>query len=484
MKNKSFIVAAVIFGLIFAALFAVRTDILSKFSHSPQIKNDTPLKSALSQDTWMNIFQNGRKIGYAHTVFSEGGNKIRFQEKVFMRINTMGTVQDMYLDTDANLNPDYSLSDIFFKVASGPFQFEAQGAVKGNTLSLKSTNLSDQHHFDIPMKDKLFLSSGPKEAIIKAIRGNIGDRISFVMFDPATMGQEKATLRILGRESLMNMGTARETTRVGIEFKGIQQIAWISPDGEVVKETGFLGIMMEKTSMEEALFGIAAEGSEDMTKFASVPLDRPIRDMARLKKIVFEVSGIDLETIPANDRQALKSNLLTITQEAVSDLPQYPNIAEMKDFLVPTLFIQSDQPEIRELLAQILTSETTAPRDKARKIMDWVYRNIEKRPVLSLPDALSTLKNRMGDCNEHAALFAALARAAGIPCRIEAGLAYLNGSFYYHAWNSVYLGKWITADSVFNQFPADVGHIRLADGENTLDLVGVIGRIGLKLVEP
>jgi transglutaminase-like putative cysteine protease len=231
------------------------------------------------------------------------------------------------------------------------------------------------------------------------------------------------------------------------------------------------------------LFGIAAEGSDDMTKFASVPLDRPIRDLAQLKKIVFEVRGVDLESIPQNDRQLLKSNLLTITQESLSDLPKHPNLSEMKDFLAPTLFIQSDQPEIRELLSQILSSDTIMPSDKTRKILDWVYRSIEKRPVLSLPDALSTLKNRMGDCNEHAALFAALARAAGIPCRIEAGLAYLNGSFYYHAWNSVYLGKWITVDSVFRQFPSDVGHIALADGENTLDLVGVIGRIGLKLAD-
>ncbi|NJL58771.1 MAG: transglutaminase domain-containing protein [Desulfobacteraceae bacterium] len=232
------------------------------------------------------------------------------------------------------------------------------------------------------------------------------------------------------------------------------------------------------------MFGIAAEGSEDMTKFASVPLERPIRDLARLKKIVFEVSGIDLENIPQTDRQSLKSNLLSINQESPADLPEHPNLSEMKDFLVPTLFIQSDNPEILELVHHILTSEKTTQTDKVRKISDWIYRSIEKRPVLSLPDALSTLKNRMGDCNEHAALFAAMSRAAGIPCRIEAGLAYLNGSFYYHAWNSVYLGKWITVDSVFNQFPADVGHIALADGENTLDLVGVIGKIGLKLVEP
>ena len=114
-----------------------------------------------------------------------------------------------------------------------------------------------------------------------------------------------------------------------------------------------------------------------------------------------------------------------------------------------------------------------------------MYRNIEKRPVLSLPDALSTLENRVGDCNEHAVLFAALARAAGIPCRLEAGLVYLKGRFYYHAWNLVYLGSWITVDALFGQIPADVSHIRLVTGSPSqqLDIMGLIGKLQLKIIE-
>ncbi len=45
---------------------------------------------------------------------------------------------------------------------------------------------------------------------------------------------------------------------------------------------------------------------------------------------------------------------------------------------------------------------------RIQKICEWVYQNIEKRPVLSVSNALETLENRMGDCNEHAVLFAAL----------------------------------------------------------------------------
>jgi transglutaminase-like putative cysteine protease len=117
-------------------------------------------------------------------------------------------------------------------------------------------------------------------------------------------------------------------------------------------------------------------------------------------------------------------------------------------------------------------------------LLDWVHTHIKKRPVLSLPDALSTLENRVGDCNEHAVLLAALARAAGIPARIEAGLVYLKGRFYYHAWNLLYLGKWITADSLFGQLPADVSHLRFATGspEQQLDLMGLIGKVQLTII--
>jgi transglutaminase-like putative cysteine protease len=123
--------------------------------------------------------------------------------------------------------------------------------------------------------------------------------------------------------------------------------------------------------------------------------------------------------------------------------------------------------------------------EKIKKIMAWIFNNIEKRPVISIPNALDTLKNRTGDCNEHAALFAAMARAAGIPARIEAGLVYLDGRFFYHAWNTLYLGRWITADALMNQLPADVTHLRLVRGDPSqqINLVSVIGKIELTILQ-
>jgi transglutaminase-like putative cysteine protease len=155
-----------------------------------------------------------------------------------------------------------------------------------------------------------------------------------------------------------------------------------------------------------------------------------------------------------------------------------------KIFIKSTPFIQSDHQKIRALAKKIIGNHSL-PLEKVRKLVDWVHQNIEKRPVISLPDALTTLENRVGDCNEHAVLMAALARAAGIPCRVEAGLVYLKGRFYYHAWNLVYLGRWITVDALFDQIPADVSHIRFVTGspDRQLDLIGIIGKIQLRVIE-
>jgi hypothetical protein len=52
------------------------------------------------------------------------------------------------------------------------------------------------------------------------------------------------------------------------------------------------------------------------------------------------------------------------------------------------------------------------------------------------------LRTKVGDCNEHTALYVAMARSIGIPARIAVGLTYVRGvtgAFYYHAWPEVYI---------------------------------------------
>jgi hypothetical protein len=303
------------------------------------------------------------------------------------------------------------------------------------------------------------------------------------------MASEPVRVRVLEYEDILNMGVKKRAKKIAMMFKGVTQLAWVGENGEVIKEKGFLGISLEKTTRDHALFGLPVESSQNLTRVVSVPSNVLINDADMLTRLEAEISGISHDHLSLDGgRQSLNGNLLIINKELLPDEPAEYEINGFKkpqiDFLEPTPFIESNHPKIRKLVKKIVAADET-PLKKTIKLLDWINKNIEKRPVISVPDALAVIENRAGDCNEHAVLLAALARAAGIPAKIEAGLVYLNGRFYYHAWNLLYLGKWITVDSLFGQIPADVTHIRFSSGElrQQLDLITIIGKIKLKIIK-
>ena len=80
-----------------------------------------------------------------------------------------------------------------------------------------------------------------------------------------------------------------------------------------------------------------------------------------------------------------------------------------------------------------------APR--AERLTRYVNALLDKKPTVSLPSAREVLRTKVGDCNEHTALYVAMARAIGIPARIAVGLVFVHGAFYYHAWPEVYIDR-------------------------------------------
>lgn len=117
--------------------------------------------------------------------------------------------------------------------------------------------------------------------------------------------------------------------------------------------------------------------------------------------------------------------------------------------------------------------------------MTWVHEELEKRITVSVPSALEVLETRRGDCNEHTVLYVALARAVGLPARTAAGLVYVDGRFYYHAWPEVYIDGWVAVDPTFGQFPADAAHLRFTVGglARQVELIQLVGRLTLEVVD-
>ncbi len=481
-------IGAVVFGLVFALLMADRVGMIDRLRQRPALPKASA--AAVSErSTWMNIFQNKRKIGYSHAAVSREGQGILLEQTLFMRINTMGMIHSIHLNTEGRMNPDMTLAGFRFFMSSGRFEFSAAGSVEGDRLVVRTESAGSRRRLEVPLASKPYLAAGIYDAIW-ASGVEPGIRKVIPVFDPATMGQEPVEVEVIGIEPVQIMGKTVQAHKVVLDFKGVYQEAWIGEGGEMLRQQGFLGIMLEKTDRESALFGLPVEASEDMTEAVSVSSNIDFSPVEALDRLRVEISGFDLNRLNlGGGRQQLSGNLLTVEKESLATLPLRLSddaIESLADpYLSPTPFIQSDHPRIRQLAGKI-TEKSRPPLERVRRLLSWVHSNIEQRPVVSVPDALATLQNRAGDCNEHAVLMAALARAAGVPADIEVGLVHLRGRFFYHAWNRVYVGRWITVDALFDQIPADVSHIRLAVGspEQQVDLMSVIGRLRLTVVEP
>jgi hypothetical protein len=135
-------------------------------------------------------------------------------------------------------------------------------------------------------------------------------------------------------------------------------------------------------------------------------------------------------------------------------------------FLEESPGIQSKDPAI-QTQAHTIVEGAASEREKAERIVRWVYSNLEK--VRSFDDdALTVLPKKQGDCSEHARLTVALARATGIPAEEIQGLMYSGdreGTMGAHAWVRLFVdGAWVEMDPTWNQTDVDGTHLELSTG--------------------
>lgn len=483
-KMRWKIVRGVLVSVVFIGLLSLR---LGFFDNSPKQSIQTlPDLAARPAETWMNIYQDGHKIGMLQRTFHQFENGY-FQtvETISMHIKTMGITQAIHITTETDLKPDMSLSSFNFELNSGLFRFTARGFAAQDSIIIYSGAPHAQVKTVLKLKEIPHLSGNIYEA---AFRENmaVDQSRQLSILDPSTFSARKVTVWRNPDEVIPIMGRRVLAHKFCADFMGAKNCAWLSRDGEVLKETGLLGLSMEKVSRAKAQEGTAGSPLDDWAQISSLPSNVVIANPSRLTQLKVRLEGEKFNKFALSEgRQSFQDNILTVTRENQSNRFESSSLPEeeRQKYLRPTPLVQSDHPEI---IAQALriVSPSDSVHEKTLKIVAWVYKNIEKKPVISIPSALEVLRHKQGDCNEHAVLVAALLRAAGVPAQIETGLVYLDGRFYYHAWNRAFTDRWMTADAVFNQLPADVTHIRLASGEDggELDLLGFIGSIKLEVV--
>lgn len=453
------------------------------FIDTIDLKELQTLRQAESEE-FQSIYFRGEKIGYVSNTFKAGpDNDQLLEQEARMNLNIAQTVQTITLRLKATLAAGNYLKNFEFSFQSPFYRMQASGTVAGNTLDYHlatGTNIiSDTLTFANPP-----LLATSRRAYLLRNDMKAGEKRRIPWFDPVSLTGKESVLEYHGRESVLINGRVQKLHRFSESFSGARVNSWLNDAGAVIKEESPAGFVFLKEPKFKALE--LSGGGEELLSAVAVKLQTALGDISGTTMHYRLEIPSDTEFDLNGGRQQFYDNLLTITREELPVGSSAPTCSAAAEALAASPYIQSDHPDIRQLAGQI-TAGTTNPLDKVKKLAAWVYENLDKRPVLGLPDAMTTLTTRQGDCNEHAALFAALARAAAVPTRIAAGVTYHREAFYYHAWNEVCLDdRWISIDTTTHQFPADLTHLRFVIGEmqEQLRLGGLLGNLVIEPLAP
>jgi transglutaminase-like putative cysteine protease len=444
-----------------------------------------------SSAQWRGVYSRGDKIGYmvGQTLPTADGYEI--QEDGRLQMTLLGATSAARLHTAVQVDKAFEVRSFQFSMDPGTGAIEIGGTVDGRRLQLtvKTPSGTRTESRELPERPALSLNLSRRLAAEGLAPGK---HIEAAVFDPASLRNEKMIIDVQAREVVRAAGRPVPAFKILTRYAGITSTSWVTDTGEVVREESPLGLIVVKETPERATaLAVPGELQMDMLETAAVVPSPPRRidDPASVEKLVVRLEGVDLSSPDVQGAgQTVTGNVVEVRD--TEKLPAGPAEADLGSWLRPELFLESDAPEI-VAEAKKAAAGATEPRLIAERLTRYVNALLDKKPTVSLPSALEVLRTRVGDCNEHTALYVAMARALGVPARIAVGLVYVRGGFYYHAWPEAYLqegsgrGRWLPVDPTLNQFPADATHIRLARGglDRQAAILPAIGHAKMRVMQ-
>lgn len=438
-----------------------------------------------TDDAWMGVYMRGQKVGYSHSRMTPIDGGYRLEETSFLRLSVLDQVQTVRVAIDATTTPAFAVQSFTVALDGGLGVFDVRGAVEGQTLVLHMASGADATEQRIPLTEPIYLPSSARAHLLASALAP-GRTLTLRVFDPSALEHQPLRMDVLGRAPLTLDGTTLDAWKVRETFRGMETSVWLDDAGHTLREEGPLNMVVQREDATRAVSAGWGADAFDLMGAVAVRVKQPLADPRHLARLDAHLTGLGDIALPTDGRQSMRDGVLHVEREpdttASYALPY--GGSDWRSELQPTPFLQVDHPRIRATARDILGGETD-PRRAAERLRRWVYDQLDKRPVASIPNALQVLETRAGDCNEHAVLFAALARAAGLPARVVAGVVYADGAFLYHAWDEVWIGGgWLSVDPAFDQMPADATHVKLIEGgpETHAALVSVIGKLSIELL--
>jgi transglutaminase-like putative cysteine protease len=450
-------------------------------------------------EDWAGTYFKGKKLGFSHSKVRKSANHFDVHTLTYMHLDLGGQAQITSFTQETKLNSNLGLSSFSLVQEISGNRQKVEGRVEGGVLILTLTSPGYSKEKRLPFAPDVLPSATYLLNILKDGL-EVGVKKQLPLFVEPFQSFVPLEYEIVRREKTLFAGTMVEAFVIVQKVGGIASTLWVADSGQVIREVSTQGF--ESHNEPEAEARALPDGAISVGSFITlsrVKPQHPIRRPDAVRQLKLRIMPISSPNAIPQDRRQRALKVEKLGEEAYSTVleirsePQDPKAkallpisgGEAREYLQDAQEIQSEHPQIRALARELAKGEKDA-WIVARRINEWVFKNIKKEMV-DTATALDTLRERRGECQSHTNLFTAVARAAGIPTRIVNGLVYseeLDG-FGFHAWPEVFVGEWRALDPTLGQTAVDATHIKLSQGDQTMQfkVMEFVGKIGIEVIE-
>jgi len=444
-----------------------------------------------TREQWFGMFLKGKKVGYAQLVTrptaagEPGGVVVAMSAK--LRVGGAGTTSDVDIDEQRfyeKVSP-YRMVELRSRERSSGNQVERRYRRDGDQMILAQTvDGTAQPERRIAAAGETLLSILDQQAVEPA-EVHAGMNTTVAEFDSDSESEKVTAVKVVEVRTQRMAGVDTEVVVLSAQSEGeVTTAQTVIASGPVILGST-IGEGMEIRWQEKE------QAENDLAGFDiiddAVKVDRPLGDPSAVRELHLRVAvpgKVRLRDAPNQELTRRTDGAYDVALFSRPGLPVMP--AERQAALAVSSSVDAGDPAIVEL-ARTVTEGESEPARRVERLLDWTYKNLEKHLSSNLTTASQVLAHKQGDCTEHALLFVALARAAGIPAREVSGLVYMGDHFQrfgWHAWAEVALdGRWVQVDPSWGETLANATHLTLGVGDDN-DWVAALGGLDIKLAEP
>lgn len=443
-------------------------------------------------ERWFAILIDNEQVGFYRqltTSLPEGGYRIEGDSSVRMKV--MGFTKESSSREIYQVGPNLALKTVEVEQTINGSKSLLSGRMIPGGLQIRRDANGKSSVKTLKTRSELF--PGPTLNLIPLFKGTAtGKTLRVFSFDPEELAIKEVKITVQG-EGKTPEGVPALKLRNNL-YPFVDNEIWLDQQGNTLLESVRDGLVITKAEPPEKLAafvsGMALSKKDLIYDFSLVRINPPMKKApATLAGLSVAITGYgDQIPVLSNGSQQVErqQGRVVITTGSLRKPAEAALTAAEEAYLQPAEGIESTAAEIISKSTE-LTANVKTVQERIQALTTWTANWLED----SIEDggsAVVALSKKQGNCQTHAKLYTALARAAGIPTRFVSGLVSQDGaSFLYHSWaESLLDGRWIAVDPTFNQVPADPTHLAFFEGNRLADLsplVGVIGKIKVTILE-